>query len=147
MHQQVRLPEGMYDPPWGRFGRETGGHPYDPIILEGRFRLKPSNTVRLKKEAETMKQKRKKNQPTGLPSAGCFFKNPVSGQSAGELIDQAGLKGRKEGGAEISSKHANFFANHGGASAADFLSLMNLVQKTVSNKFKINLEPEVKYIG
>ncbi len=132
---------------WGKLGKETCGLKYDPVILEGMFRLRPSNPARLKREAKEILQKRKKNQPTGFPNAGCFFKNPVSGQSAGELIDLAGLKGEKRGGAKISSKHANFFVNCGGASTADFLSLIDLVQQTVSKKFKIDLEPEVKYIG
>ncbi len=132
---------------WRGLSRETGGHRYDPVILEGMFRLRSSNPARLKREAKIIMQKRKENQPVGLPSAGCFFKNPASGQSAGELIDLAGLKGEKRGGAEVSSKHANFFVNGGGASAEDFLSLIDIVKKTVSRKFKIDLETEVKYIG
>ncbi len=132
---------------WERLGKIKGGHRYDPILLEGRFRLRHSSPAKLKREAKEIMQKRKENQPSGFPSAGCFFKNPASGQSAGELIDLAGLKGEKRGGAEISSKHANFFVNCGGASAADFLSLIEMVKKAVSKKFKIDLETEVKYIG
>ena len=69
-------------------------------------------------------EKRKMNQPYNVSSAGCFFKNPLSGRSAGELLDLAGLKGKKQGGAEISTQHANFFINSGGASAEDFLRLI-----------------------
>ena len=83
----------------------------------------------------------------GWQSAGCFFKNPSSGKTAGQLIEMAGLKGKTIGGAEISSKHANFFINRHNASAADFLALMALTEETVSNKFNIDLKREVKIVG
>jgi UDP-N-acetylmuramate dehydrogenase len=67
--------------------------------------------------------------------------------TAGELIEAAGLKGKFMGGAKISSKHANFILNHHNASAGDFLGLMELVEETVSKKFNINLEREVKVVG
>jgi UDP-N-acetylmuramate dehydrogenase len=82
-----------------------------------------------------------------LPSAGCFFKNPASGPPAGQLIEMAGLKGKSVGGAEISSKHANFFINRCNASAADFLALIDLTEDVVSRKFNIHLEREVKVVG
>ncbi|MBU1055926.1 MAG: UDP-N-acetylmuramate dehydrogenase [Proteobacteria bacterium] len=119
----------------------------DPIILEGSFMLKKSDPIELKKEAELILKKRNESQPTKLPSAGCFFKNPATGKTAGELIDMADLKGARIGGAEISGKHANFIVNTGNASASDILSLMKLVQETVFNKFNINLLPEVKIVG
>jgi UDP-N-acetylmuramate dehydrogenase len=81
------------------------------------------------------------------PSAGCFFKNPATGKTAGELIDLAGLKGKSIGGAEVSAKHANFLVNTGQASATDFMALMELVQETVSKKFNTDLEREVKIVG
>ncbi|HSQ85737.1 MAG TPA: UDP-N-acetylenolpyruvoylglucosamine reductase, partial [Desulfobacterales bacterium] len=90
---------------------------------------------------------RKKRQPIGWPSAGCFFKNPASGETAGQLIEMAGLKGKSIGGAQISSKHANFFINRRKASSTDFLELMDLVQKAVLEKFNIHLESEVKIVG
>ena len=117
------------------------------VILDGCFRLQPSDPVRLKKEAEAILKKRRKTQPVDLPSAGCFFKNPASGKSAGELIELAGLKGKSVGGAGISTLHANFIINLGKASAADCLALMALVQAAVSEKFNIDLEPEVKIVG
>lgn len=118
-----------------------------PIILEGSFMLKKSDAIELKKEAGLILKKRNESQPTKMPSAGCFFKNPPTGKTAGELIDMSDLKGTRIGGAEISEKHANFIINTGNASASDILSLMKLVQETVFNKFKINLLPEVKIIG
>jgi len=118
-----------------------------PIVLDGCFCLRPSDPEKLKKEAQAILKTRKERQPTGLPSAGCFYKNPVSGKTAGELIELAGLKGKSIGGAEISSKHANFIVNRQRASAADFLALMELVEETVSKMFNIDLEREVKIVG
>lgn len=118
-----------------------------PIILEGQFFLHPSDGRRLQQEAEEILKKRKASQPAHLPSAGCFFKNPDSGKPAGELIDLAGLKGKKIGGALISPRHANFIVNSGDASAGDILALTELVQTVVLKLFNIQLEPEVKIVG
>ncbi|MCK5507741.1 MAG: UDP-N-acetylmuramate dehydrogenase [Desulfobacterales bacterium] len=118
-----------------------------PIILGACFRLHPSDPQELRKDAEKKLKARKERQPTSMPSAGCFFKNPLSGKTAGELIDLAGLKGKSTGGAEISLKHANFIINRDRASASDILAIIKLVQETVSKKFNINLKPEVKIVG
>lgn len=118
-----------------------------PVILSGCFRLQPSDPEKLKQEAKEVLQMRKVSQPLGVNSAGCFYKNPPSGKSAGELIDLAGLKGKSIGGATISSKHANFIVNRKGASAGDILALMNLIEETVSKMFDIDLEREVKIVG
>jgi UDP-N-acetylmuramate dehydrogenase len=125
----------------------TDGHHAQTIILDGCFRLRPSDSEKLKKEARTILKTRWKKQPVGWPTAGCFFKNPLSGKTAGQLIEMAGLKGKSIGGAEISSKHANFFINRHNASAADFMALMELVEEAVSNKFNIDLKREVKIVG
>jgi UDP-N-acetylmuramate dehydrogenase len=125
----------------------TEGHYAQTVILDGCFRLRPSDSEKLKKEARKILKARWKKQPMGWPSAGCFFKNPSSGKTAGQLIEMAGLKGKSIGGAEISSKHANFFINRYNASAADFLALMALTEETVSNKFNIDLKREVKIVG
>ena len=118
-----------------------------PIVIDGRFRLIPSDPVRLASEARALLHRRQNEQPTSAPSAGCFFKNPADGRSAGEMIDRAGLKGLKVGGAQISSKHANFIINTGKASADDILSLMEIVQTKVAEIFRVKLEPEVKIVG
>lgn len=139
-----------------------------PVILDGQFCLHPSDPGKLKREAEEILQTRKSNQPTDAPSAGCFFKNPdlsaisdqwsvtlengqhltrLTGVSAGRLIDLAGLRGKRIGGAEVSAKHANFIINRDNASAADILSLAELIRETVLKIFNINLETEVKIIG
>lgn len=125
----------------------TDGHRDQAVILDGRFRLCPSDPEKLKKAAREIIRTRKKRQPIGWPSAGCFFKNPVSGGTAGQLIEMAGLKGKSVGGAEISSKHANFFINRHNASAADFLALMDLAEKVVLEKYNVHLEREVKVVG
>ncbi len=118
-----------------------------PVVLDGRFCLKPSDPDRLKKEAKEILKVRKDKHPIGMYSAGCFFKNPDSGKTAGELIDLAGLKGKSIGGAEVSSKHANFIINRKNASAADVLALMAHIEETVSSMFDVNLEREVKIVG
>jgi len=118
-----------------------------PVVIDGRFRLNPSDPQKLKKEARELLQKRKNSQPLKTASAGCFFKNPATGKSAGEMIDRAGLKGCKIGGAQVSTMHANFIVNTGSASAADIFALMELTQEKVAKMFDVVLEPEVKIIG
>ena len=125
----------------------TDGHRAETLIWDGAFRLRSSDPETLKKEARTILKTRWKKQPMGFPSAGCFFKNPSSGKTAGQLIEMAGLKGKSIGGAEISSKHANFFINRHNASASDFLALIGLAEETVSKKFNVDLKREVKIVG
>jgi len=118
-----------------------------PIILEARCRLKRTDPLKLADEARAILERRRNSQPTNAPSAGCFFKNPTGGRTAGELIDKAGLKGVSVGGATVSSKHANFIINTGSASATDILALMQIVQDRVADTFHLELEPEVKIVG
>jgi UDP-N-acetylmuramate dehydrogenase len=89
---------------------------------------------------------RNDTQETGLPSAGCAFKNPP-GLKAGRLIDEAGLKGARIGDAQVSSRHANFIVNAGHATCDDVLSLMEHVQRRVARTFHVVLEPEVRLLG
>ncbi len=117
------------------------------VILGGSFKLVMGDSDKLRQEAKTIFKQRSIKHPMGYPSAGSFFKNPAAGKTAGELIDMAGLKGKKTGDAQISQKHANFIINRGRSSAGDILSLMELVQETVQKKFNIHLNPEVKIIG
>ena len=76
---------------------------------------------------------------------GCIFKNPL-GESAGKLIEEAGLKGAREGGAVVSIKHANFMINEGGATQSDFLKLIERVKTGVLNRFNVSLEEEIRVI-
>ena len=90
--------------------------------------------------------KRIASQPLQQPNAGSVFRNPPNDHAA-HLIQASGLKGTCIGGAEISNKHANFIVNVGGASAADIEALIDLAQNTVSEKFGVELEREVRIVG
>jgi UDP-N-acetylmuramate dehydrogenase len=117
------------------------------IILRGEFQLKRANQETLRREAMEMQRKRRSSQPLSLPSAGSIFRNPPGGMSAGELIDKAGLKGLQKGGAEVSTKHANFIVNKGHAKASDVLALMRQIRKSVFERLGVELEPEVIIVG
>ena len=86
------------------------------------------------------------SQPQGQPNAGSIFKNPT-GDHAGRLIEAAGLKGRRVGGARFSEHHANFIVNDGRARAADVQALMAIAQRAVWERSGIWLEPEVRLVG
>ncbi|MBW1812273.1 MAG: UDP-N-acetylmuramate dehydrogenase [Deltaproteobacteria bacterium] len=129
----------------GSNGNEPAGN--YPIILSGCFILNHTHDQEFKNEAKLILKDRKKKQPIGWASAGCFFKNPSTKQPAGMLMDQAGLKGKTKGRAKISTKHANFILNTGNATAADILWLMKYAQEIVFKQFNINLQPEVKIVG
>ena len=113
------------------------------IVLSAEFKLIPSNTEDVKAKMKELQGKRSASQPLDLPSAGSAFKRPVGGFAAA-LIDQAGLKGYTVGGAAISTKHAGFAVNVGGATAADVRSLLTQVSDIVFEKSGIRLEPEVR---
>jgi UDP-N-acetylmuramate dehydrogenase len=113
------------------------------IILSACLRLVRSNKKQVMKKIREYWLYRRLRQDLSFPNAGCIFKNPP-GYSAGGLIDSCGLKGRKAGGARISLKHANFILNDHQADSRDVLQLMQLVNKQVRAKFKVNLEPEIK---
>jgi UDP-N-acetylmuramate dehydrogenase len=117
------------------------------IILRGEFRLERSDREGLRQEALNMQRKRRSTQPLSLPSAGSIFRNPSADVSAGELIDKAGLKGLRKGGAEVSTRHANFIVNKGDARASDVVALMEHIQDVVFDRFAVSLEPEVIIIG
>ncbi len=114
------------------------------IILEADFLLKKEKKEIIEQKIKSFLEARGK-QPKGK-SAGSVFKNPP-GDSAGRLIDQADLRGKKIGQAQISEKHANFIINTGGAKAQEVLELIRLAQKTVKEKFNVNLELEIKLVG
>jgi UDP-N-acetylmuramate dehydrogenase len=89
---------------------------------------------------------RRDTQPLALPSAGCVFKNPPN-DSAGRVVEAAGLKGTHVGDAEVSEKHANFIVNQGHASAKDVLALIKKVRTQVARKTGVKLELELKLVG
>ena len=122
------------------------GLPWEVAVLGACFGLHRRAQGLLKERMALLMRKRKQTQPLGLPSAGCIFKNP-SGVSAGALIDQAGLKGARIGGAEISRMHANWIVNLGDAKAADILGLIRLEEEEVLARFGIRLEREIRVLG
>ena len=107
------------------------------------FRLQPQPEVAIREKMQELMAKRRASQPLDLPSAGSAFKRPVGGYAAA-LIDQAGLKGYQVGGAAISTKHAGFAVNLGGATASDVRKLLAQVSDIVFEKSGIRLEPEVR---
>lgn len=115
------------------------------VILDAEFRLQKSNRDEVLRHLHEISEQRKATQPPGA-SLGSMFKNPP-GDSAGRLIEQAGLKGTRIGGAEISRVHANFIVNDAQATASDIYRLLYLAQQKVAEKFHIWLEPEIEIIG
>jgi UDP-N-acetylmuramate dehydrogenase len=95
---------------------------------------------------EALDTHRHETQPLKIPSAGCIWWNPKP-QTAGRLVDEAGCKGMREGGAEVSPVHANFIVNHGGATASEVIRLMKRVRAAVEEKSGIRLMPEVQLMG
>ena len=113
------------------------------IVVSADFQLISADPEVVKGKMKELQGKRSASQPLDLPSAGSAFKRPVDGYAAA-LIDQAGLKGYKVGGAAISTKHAGFAVNLGGASAEDVKKLLSQVSDIVFEKSGIRLEPEVR---
>ena len=112
-------------------------------MISADFRLAPDETEVIKGRMKELIGKRSASQPLDLPSAGSAFKRPAGGYAAA-LIDQAGMKGFQVGGAAISSKHAGFAVNMGGATAQDVKMLLQQVSDKVFNETGILLEPEVR---
>jgi UDP-N-acetylmuramate dehydrogenase len=115
------------------------------IVLAAILRLIRSSKGLIQKKMEEYLAFRRKTQPPGA-SMGSMFKNPP-GDYAGRLVEAAGLKGVSRGDAEISQLHANFFINHGKATAADVWELIQLARRTVLEKFGISLELEIEMLG
>lgn len=116
------------------------------IVLSARFALTPDAPEAIAGRMRDLNARRRDKQPLNLPSAGSTFKRP-EGHFAGALIEQAGLKGRAVGGAQVSPKHAGFIVNTGGATAADILALIGIVQDEVKARSGIALETEVRVLG
>nr|WP_018306091.1 UDP-N-acetylmuramate dehydrogenase [Desulfitobacterium hafniense] len=115
------------------------------IVLEGVFHLNPGDPDVIQATMSENLARRKAAQPLELPNAGSVFRNPPGG-SAGRLIEEAGWKGKRLGGAQVSSKHANFIVNQGNATARDVLALIREIQKDVHHQFGVELKTEVRYI-
>ena len=115
------------------------------IISKVNFSLKKDTKNGSLKKISGSIRKRLETQPLNMPNAGSIFKNP-NGFSVGKLIEEAGLKGKCVGGAQISKLHGNFIVNTGGALAKDVLTLIDLVRERIKEKFSIDLETEIKII-
>ena len=115
-------------------------------ITAARFRFEAATASVLEQRVEDILKLRTKKQPLRHPSCGSVFKRPP-GYYAGALIEEAGLKGEKIGGAMISPKHAGFILNTDNAKAADVFALIRLVEKRVLERFGVRLEREVRLIG
>jgi UDP-N-acetylmuramate dehydrogenase len=116
------------------------------IIASARFRFQPENPEILKARMEQILRLRAQKQPLDYPSCGSVFKRPP-GYYAGALIEEAGLKGERIGGAEISRKHAGFILNVAGATAVDVYGLMRRIEQRVFERFGVRLEREVRLVG
>jgi UDP-N-acetylmuramate dehydrogenase len=116
------------------------------IITRAVFRLAHGDRKEIAAAMATYKDRRRRTQPLHMACAGSVFRNPPNDHAA-RLIEAAGLKGLREGAAEVSLLHANFIVNHGGATAEDVLTLMRRVQQTIEQTYGILLVPEVLLMG
>lgn len=126
------------------------------VVVWASFRVTRGDPARLRERARASLSLRKRTQPLALPSAGCIFQNPDPARdtvpdslpwSAGALVDRAGLKGRRVGGAAISTVHGNFIVNDGHATAADIHALKELARRDVRQQFGVTLRDEIVTIG
>jgi UDP-N-acetylmuramate dehydrogenase len=116
------------------------------IITGAILSLTPESPAAIGRLMEELQEKRAASQNVGFPNAGSFFRNPP-GAAAWQLIEEAGLRGAAIGGAQVSEVHANFMVNRGGATATDFIRLMEMVKERVRQQSGIELEEEIRIIG
>jgi UDP-N-acetylmuramate dehydrogenase len=112
------------------------------VVAEVSFDLTPDDPALIERRMREFQDRRLRSQPPKERSAGCIFRNPL-GDSAGRLIDAAGLKGAAIGGAAVSDAHANFIVNRGDATSGDLFSLIALIQERVYEVSGVSLEEEV----
>ncbi|MBN1872103.1 MAG: UDP-N-acetylmuramate dehydrogenase [Candidatus Omnitrophica bacterium] len=117
------------------------------VILEAELILRKADKEGVERRMGCFYRRKQKTQESVRPNAGCIFKNPAKGKSsAGQLIDACGLKGTRIGAAAVSEKHANFIINTGGATSRDVLNLMDLIRRSVLEKFGVMLETEIEIV-
>jgi UDP-N-acetylenolpyruvoylglucosamine reductase len=121
------------------------------VVARASFRLQPADPEEIKATLAEMRSRRREAQPSGIKTFGSTFKNPederAEGKSAGQLLEAAGCRGLRHGGARFSEKHANFVENMGEATTADVLELMAEGRRRVHERFGVELEPEVQVLG
>lgn len=132
-------------PEYRRTRMKAAGNPRGEVVIDVTLELERADAAELAREAEAHADYRHATQPTGK-CAGSIFKNPP-GTYSGLVIEQAGLKGLRVGGAEVSPKHANFIVNEDGATAADIVALIELVQQRIREETGIELETEIERVG
>jgi len=129
-----------------RFSYRWSSLPEGSVVTRADFRVWRDAPGAVRERIDRNLEKRRDTQPLRFPSAGSVFRNPPGGE-AWRLVAEAGLRGKRIGGAEISRLHANFIVNRGGATAEDILSLMNLAREAVLRRTGIELEPEIRTVG
>jgi len=121
------------------------------VVARAAFHLTPADPEEIKATLASMRDRRREAQPSGIKTFGSTFKNPederAEGKSAGQLLEAAGCRGLRHGGARFSEKHANFVENMGEATTADVLELMAEGRRRVHERFGVELEPEVQVLG
>ncbi len=121
------------------------------VVSRAGFRLRPGDPAEIRATLATMRERRREAQPSGIKTFGSTFKNPederAGGRSAGQLLEAAGCRGLRHGGARFSEVHANFVENGGDATTADVLELMAAGRRRVHERFGVELEPEVQVLG
>lgn len=128
------------------FSYRTSGFTENDVIVECEIELKKDDPDSVNKRMRKGWEARKASQPLERPSAGSVYKNPP-GHSAWKLLEAAGMKGYRVGGAMVSEKHANFIVNMGGARASDALAVMKEAERRVYEQFGVALEREIKLVG
>ncbi len=128
------------------FAYRRSGLPSGFVVTMVDFELKSGDCEALQARVNELKAKRAARQPGSLPNAGSIFKNPP-GKFAGRLLEAAGIKGMRRGGAAFSEQHANFIVNIGGARAEDVRALIELARNRVRERAGVTLEPEVRLVG
>jgi len=144
----VRAAEGATEIPRARipFRYRHSGLPAGAVITRASFGLTPDDAGLIRRRISGLLAQRSRKHPVGLRSAGSIFRNP-EGDFAGRLVEAAGLKGARLGGAEISLQHANVIVNRGGARAADILGLIALARRRVREQAGVDLELELVVVG
>jgi UDP-N-acetylenolpyruvoylglucosamine reductase len=121
------------------------------VVARACFQLQPADPEEIRATLAGMRERRREAQPSGIKTFGSTFKNPederAEGRSAGQLLEAAGCRGLRQGGARFSEKHANFVENDRDATTADVLALMAAGRRRVFDRFGVELEPEVQILG
>jgi UDP-N-acetylenolpyruvoylglucosamine reductase len=121
------------------------------VVSRASFRLRPGDPAEIRATMAAMRERRREAQPSGIKTFGSTFKNPederAGGRSAGQLLEAAGCRGLRHGGARFSEVHANFVENGGDATTGDVLELMAEGRRRVHERFGVELEPEVQVLG